>query len=57
MTLKETTPDKNLQYRADYNDRPSHSISFMPTAASGVQLAQKHFHFRHTEFSHHPHPD
>jgi hypothetical protein len=22
--------DKNLQYRADYNNRPSHAISFMP---------------------------
>ena len=36
--LKETDHDKNLQYRADYNNRPSHDISFIPdiTTTSGV---------------------
>ena len=29
--LNETTTDKILQYRTDYNNRPSHFISFMPT--------------------------
>ena len=33
-TLNETGADKNLQYRADYNNRPSHDISFMPTISS-----------------------
>ena len=28
-TLNETTTDKILQYRVDYNNRPSHAISFM----------------------------
>ena len=28
-TLNETVSDKILQYRADYNNRPSHVISFM----------------------------
>ncbi len=29
-TLNEAAADKNLQYRAHYNNRPSDSISFMP---------------------------
>ena len=35
--LKETTDDKNLQYRVDYNNRPSNSISLIPpiTSTSG----------------------
>ena len=28
-TLNEAAADKILQYRADYNNRPSHAISFM----------------------------
>ena len=28
-TLNEADADKILQYRADYNNRPSHAISFM----------------------------
>jgi hypothetical protein len=78
-TLNEAAADKVLHYRADYNNRPSHAISFMPAiastsgrlhcefvcllflqdhretdrflAASVVQLAQKHFHFRRAAFS------
>jgi hypothetical protein len=78
-TLNEAAADKVLQYRADYNNRPSDAISFMPAiastsgrlycefvgllffqahretdrflTASGVQLAQKHFHFRRAAFS------
>ena len=36
-TLNETTDDKVLQYRVDYNNRPSHTISFIPaiTGSSG----------------------
>ena len=77
--LNEAAADKMLQYQADYNNRPSHAISFMPAvavtsgrlhcelvrlvflqvhrkidrflAASGVQLAQSTFHYRHTAFS------
>ena len=33
-TLNEAAPDKVLQYRADYNNRPSHSIVFMSAIAS-----------------------
>ena len=33
-TLNETTTDKILQYRDDYNNRPSHTISFIPTIVS-----------------------
>ena len=33
-TLTEAAADKILQYRADYNNRPSHAISFMPAIAS-----------------------
>ena len=33
-TLNETTDDKTLQYRVDYNNCPSHSISFMSVIAS-----------------------
>ncbi len=33
-TLNEAAADKNLQYGADYNNRPSHSISFMSVIAS-----------------------
>ena len=33
-TLNETPPDKILQYRSDYNNRPSHSISFMSSIVS-----------------------
>ncbi len=33
-TLNEAAADKILQYRADYNNRPSHAISFMPAIAS-----------------------
>ncbi len=29
--LNETVADKNLQYRADCNNRPSNSFSFIPT--------------------------
>ena len=77
--LNEAAVDKILQYRDDYNNRPSHAISFMSAiastswrlhgefvcllflqahretdrflTASGVQLAQKHFHFRRAAFS------
>ena len=31
--LNETVADKNLQYRADYNNRPSNSISLIPAIA------------------------
>ena len=78
-TLNEAAADKILQYRADYNDCPTHSIPCIPVitsttgclhgefvcllflqahretdrflAASGVQLAQTSFHFRHAAFS------
>jgi hypothetical protein len=33
-TLTEAAADKIIQYRADYNNRPSHAISFMPAVAS-----------------------
>jgi hypothetical protein len=33
-TLNETATDKHLQYLADYNNRPSHAISFMSVIAS-----------------------
>ncbi len=33
-TLNETVTDKNLRYRPDYNNRPSHSISFMTVISS-----------------------
>jgi len=33
-TLNETADDKILQFRANYNNRPSHAISFMPAIAS-----------------------
>ena len=33
-TLNETVVDKVLQYRTDYNNRPSHGISFMPVIVS-----------------------
>ena len=33
-TLNEVADDKNLQYRADYNNRHSHSTSFMSAIAS-----------------------
>jgi hypothetical protein len=33
-TLNETSTDKMLQYRVDYNNRPSHRISFIPTIGS-----------------------
>jgi hypothetical protein len=33
-TLNEAAADKVLQYRADYNNRPSHAISFIPAIAS-----------------------
>ena len=70
---------KIRDYRADYNNRPSDTISFIPAvvstsgrlhcecvrflfwqthretdrflAASGVQLAQSHFHYRRAAFS------
>ena len=32
-TLNETAADKVSPYRADYNNRPSHAISFMPAVA------------------------
>ncbi len=32
--LNEATADKLRQYRADYNNRPSNAISFMPAIAS-----------------------
>ena len=36
-TLNETSTDKVLQYRPDFNNRPSHDISFLPdiTSTSG----------------------
>jgi hypothetical protein len=77
--LNEAAADKVRHYRADYHNRPSHAISFMPAvasttgrllcelvrllflqahretdrflAASGVQLAQSHFHYRRAAFS------
>ena len=77
--LNEAAADKIRQYRADYDNRPSHAIAFMPAiastsgrlhcefvrllflqahretdrflSASGVQLAQSHFHFRCAAFS------
>ena len=33
-TLNEVPDDKVLQYRVDYNNRPSHVISFIPTIVS-----------------------
>ena len=33
-SLKEAAADKIRQYRAEYNNRPSNSISFMPAIAS-----------------------
>ena len=33
-TLNEAAADKVLQYRADYNNHPSHAIAFMPAIAS-----------------------
>ncbi len=33
-SLNEAAGDKVLQYRSDYNNRPSHAISFMPAIAS-----------------------
>ena len=33
-TLNETDADKILQYRGDYKNRPSHTISLMPAIAS-----------------------
>ena len=33
-TLNEAAADRILQYRADYNNRPSDAISFMPAIAS-----------------------
>ena len=33
-TLNEDASDKVLQYRTDYNNRPSHVISFIPAIAS-----------------------
>ena len=33
-TLNETATDKILQYRADYNNGPSNSITFVPAVAS-----------------------
>ena len=33
-TLNEVATDKVLQYRADYNNRPSHTIAFMTVIAS-----------------------
>ncbi len=35
-TLNEGAADKNLLYRADYNNRSSHAIAFMPAIASTV---------------------
>ena len=32
--LNESSPDKVLQYRVDYNNCPSHTISFMPAVSS-----------------------
>ena len=59
--LNEAAADKIRQYRADYNNRPSNAISFIPAiasdrffAASGVQLAQStsgQFHYRRVAFS------
>jgi hypothetical protein len=37
-TLNESPPDKNLQYRADYNNRTSHAISFMTAIVSTSEL-------------------
>ena len=64
-TLNEDAAEKNLQYRADCSNRPSHAISFMSViastsgrretdrslGASGVQLAQSHCNSRHRVFS------
>jgi hypothetical protein len=60
-TPNEAAADKIRQYRADYNNRPSNAISFIPAiasdrffAASGVQLAQStsgQFHYRRAAFS------
>ena len=33
-TLNETSTEQVLQYRADYINRPSHSIDFIPTIPS-----------------------
>ena len=33
-TLNETADDKVIQYRTDYNNRPSHVITFMSAIAS-----------------------
>ncbi len=33
-TLNETATDKDLQYRVDYNNRPSHTFSFMSVITS-----------------------
>ena len=33
-TLNEAAADKVIQYRADYNNRPSHVIAFMPAITS-----------------------
>ena len=38
-TLNEDAVDKILQYRDDYNNRPSHTISFMSVIASVRQDA------------------
>ena len=36
-TLNEEDPDKVIQYRDDYNNRPSHTITFMsPTVSTSV---------------------
>ena len=42
-TLNEAAADKVLQYRADYNNRPSHTISFMSAIAS--TSGRLHFEF------------
>ena len=33
-TINETAADKNLQYRADYHNRPSNAITFVPAIPS-----------------------
>ncbi len=33
-SLNEAAVDKILKYRADYNNNPPHSVSFMPAIAS-----------------------
>ena len=52
--LRETIVDKILQYRADYNNRPSNVISFIPPVASTSDLL--HCEFVHLLFLY-PHPE